>query len=453
MFKNILSNKIGINKTIYYTLLTRIIQGFAGFVNLILITKSLNTIEQGYYYTFSSILAIQVFFELGLSTILIQYFAHESVNLNFTNPFNIVGPEYSKSRLSSLFRFSLKWYGIISFIFIFIVIISGIIFFKKFGTTGYDINWKKPWILLSISTAISLFVSPILAFFEGIGKIKEVAKIRLLQTFIQVSSIIIFFLIGLKLYSSPLASLLALLIIFIWILKPDKFMILKNIWKNYTFHNISYLKEIFPFQWKIAISWISGYFIFQLFNPVIFATEGAKSAGQMGMTIVVLNTALMISLTWINTKVSTFSSLVATKNYNKLDEIFNKSILQSSIVNAIILIFLISGILFLRHYQIIILGKNIEERFLPNFSLLMMSFSIFFNHISSSLATYLRSHKKEPLVLQSIIVAILCTLSTFGLGNRFGVQGITTGFSIISLFALFWIIYIFLKKKREWHNE
>ena len=306
MFKYFFSNKIGINKAIYYTLVTRIIQGVAGFVNLILITKSLNTIEQGYYYTFSSILAIQVFFELGLSTILIQYFAHESVNLNFTNPLNIVGPEYSKSRLSSLFRFSLKWYGIISFIFIFIVIISGLIFFKKFGTTGYDISWKKPWILLSISTSISLFVSPILAFFEGIGKIKEVAKIRLLQTFIQVSSLIIFFLIGLKLYSSPLASLLALLILFIWIFKPDKFLILKTIWSNYTFHNISYLKEIFPFQWKIALSWISGYFIFQLFNPVIFATEGAKSAGQMGMSIVVLNTALMISLSWINTKVSTF---------------------------------------------------------------------------------------------------------------------------------------------------
>lgn len=453
MLKHFLSNKIGINKAIYYTLVTRIIQGVGGFVNLILITKSLNTIEQGYYYTFSSILAIQVFFELGLSTILIQYFAHESVNLNFTNPLNIVGSEYSISRLSSLFRFSLKWYGIISFIFIFIVIISGLLFFKKFGTTGYDISWKKPWILLSISTAISLFVSPILAFFEGIGKIKEVAKIRLLQTLIQVSSLIIFFLIGLKLYSSPLASLLALLILFIWILKPDKFLILKNIWKNYTFHNISYLKEIFPFQWKIALSWISGYFIFQLFNPIIFATEGAKSAGQMGMTIVVLNTALMISLTWINTKVSTFSSLVASKNYNKLDELFNKAILQSSIVNAIILFFLVSGILFLRHYQIIVLGKNIEERFLPNFSLIMMTFSMFFNHISSSLATYLRSHKKEPLLLQSIIVAILCTLSTFGLGNTFGVQGITTGFSIISLFALFWIMYIFLKKKKEWHNE
>ena len=352
-----------------------------------------------------------------------------------------------------MFRFSLKWYGIISFIFIFIIIISGYFFFKKFGTTGYNISWERPWILLSISTAISLFISPVLAFFEGIGKIEEVAKIRLIQSFIQVGSLIIFFLIGFKLYSSPLASLLALLVLFIWMLTPSKFVILKNVWKNSTIYNINYFKEIFPFQWKIALSWISGYFIFQLFNPVIFATEGAKSAGQMGMSIVVLNTALMISLTWINTKVSTFSSLVASKNFSKLDELFNKAIIQSSIVNALILILIVSGIIFLRHFHIIILEKNIEERFLPTFSLLMMTSSIFFNHISSSLATYLRSHKKEPLVLQSISVAILCTLSTFGLGNRFGVQGITTGFSIISLFALFWIIYIFLKKKKEWHNE
>ena len=32
-----------------------------------------------------------------------------------------------------------------------------------------------------------------------------------------------------------------------------------------------------------------GYFIFQLFNPVLFATEGAVVAGQMGMTLAALN--------------------------------------------------------------------------------------------------------------------------------------------------------------------
>ena len=43
---------------------------------------------------------------------------------------------------------------------------------------------------------------------------------------------------------------------------------------------ISYMKEIFPNQWKIALSWVSGYFIFHFFNPVLFA-EGPVVAGQM----------------------------------------------------------------------------------------------------------------------------------------------------------------------------
>ena len=56
------------------------------------------------------------------------------------------------------------------------------------------------------------------------------------------------------------------------------------------------MQEIFPFQWKIALSWISGYLIFQLFNPVLFATEGSKIAGQMGMTMVAISGISSISI-------------------------------------------------------------------------------------------------------------------------------------------------------------
>lgn len=50
-------------------------------------------------------------------------------------------------------------------------------------------------------------VSPLLAFFEGLGRVKEVAKIRLVQQVVQLSLVLIFSL-GLKLYSSPIATIL-----------------------------------------------------------------------------------------------------------------------------------------------------------------------------------------------------------------------------------------------------
>lgn len=101
---------------------------------------------------------------------------------------------------------------------------------------------------------------------------------------------------------------------------------------------VNYRLEIFPFQWKIALSWISGYFIFQLFNPVLFATEGAIVAGQMGMTLTVLNSIMALSFSWMTTKVPVYSELIAKKDYNQLDSLFNKALIQSAILNAFALV-------------------------------------------------------------------------------------------------------------------
>ena len=88
---------------------------------------------------------------------------------------------------------------------------------------------------------------------------------------------------------------------------------------------VNYKIEIFPMQWKIAISWVGGYFIFQLFNPVLFATEGPIVAGQMGMTLSILNAVLALSYAWVSTKVPVFSGFIARREFFKLDKLFNST--------------------------------------------------------------------------------------------------------------------------------
>ena len=41
---------------------------------------------------------------------------------------------------------------------------------------------------------------------------------------------------------------------------------------------VSWKHEIWPFQWRIAVSWMSGYFIFDLINPVAFYFCGPVDA-------------------------------------------------------------------------------------------------------------------------------------------------------------------------------
>ena len=439
--------KIGIDKAIFYTVLARLIQAGGGVISIVFIAKYLTIVEQGYYFTFGSILAIQIFFELGLSTIITQFTAHEVAQLKWGNNTELIGPEESKSRLSSLLRFCVKWFSVIALLLLFILLITGYVFFNKYGTNGKNVKWEAPWLILSISTSCALMVSPLLAFFEGLGKVKEVAKIRLFQQVCQLFGLFLFLILGFRLYSSPLTSLLTLTIAPLFIIFSYKRKLLLFIWNQLGYWKVNYRLEIFPYQWRIALSWISGYFIFQLFNPVLFAIDGPIVAGQMGMTLAALNGILAISLSWINTKVPLFSTFIAKNEFDALDLLFNKTVVQASSICGLCLIAFIICISCLKYFNL-----PIGDRFLPMFPLVLLCIATLVNQFVSALATYLRCHKQEPFFIQSVVLGILSALSTLVLGRNFGVNGIVIGYtSLVTSVSLIWAIFIFKKKRKLWH--
>ena len=221
---------------------------------------------------------------------------------------------------------------------------------------------------------------------------------------------------------------------------------LKSIWQENVHEIISYRKEIFPLQWRIAVSWVSGYFIFQLFNPVLFATEGATVAGQMGLTLQAL------TLSWINTKVPRISGLIALKEYVQLDTLFNKTFKQVMAIGLCFVSFFVIVLISFQKMHIVLLGIDFSTRFLPAIPLLLMAWATISMMPVNCWATYLRCHKKEPLMVNSIVMGILCCSSTLFLGNLYGLMGIVSGFAVLRLMSLIWIGNIYKIKKYEWHK-
>ncbi len=440
--------KFGFDRAIAYTVLSRLIQAFGGILTIVLIARFLSITEQGYYFTFSSILAIQVFFELGLTTIITQFTSYEAAHLTRDEGSEFNGPRESLSRLSSILHFCVKWFVSLGLLLVIILIIVGFIFFNKYGKNALQVEWQLPWIVVSIATSLSLIMAPILAFQEGMGKIREVAKVRLIQQSIQILVLLILLISGFKLLASPIAAMAAFFVIPCWLLATKEHELLLSIWKKLDKWKINYSTEIFPFQWKIAISWLSGYFIFQLFNPVLFATEGAVIAGQMGMTLAALSGVMSISMSWINTKIPLFSSLIAKENFHELDYVFNKSIVQACLVSGLglsILILIVSG---LQYYHL-----QAGQRFLPLQYVVLLSFATFVNQYINGLATYLRCHKSEPFLFLSIVVGLLIGTSTIVLGNLYGVKGIVIGYATVIVFvSLTWAKSIYNVKKKQWHG-
>jgi O-antigen/teichoic acid export membrane protein len=444
--------KFGVDKAIIYTSSYRIIQALGGIASLFFVARYLTGIEQGFYYTFGSIVAIQIFFELGLNGIITQYVAHETSYLKWENDIQLSGDIKYLSRLSSLLKFSIKWYLSFALILLLTLIIVGFIFFNKYDTTNGIVNWKGPWVLLSFGTSANLLIAPFIAFLEGLGKVKEMAKIRLIQYSIGIAITWLGLIFGAKLLVPGIGSLIGILILLILLLSGNYVKIIKNLWNIIIVEKVHYREEILPYQWKIALSWISGYFIFQLFNPVLFATEGAVVAGQMGMSLAALNGIFSLSMAWITTKVPLFSGLIAQKEYTRLDSIFNKTLKQSVLINFFAIAFLFSFIFLIRFFEIEIGGKPLGNRFLNYIPLSLMMIPVLLNQFSSSWATYLRCHKKEPFLVNSVVAGILCLLSTIILGKYYGVLGVTSGYCFIVIITFPWSYSIFKNKKMEWHR-
>lgn len=445
-----LARRAGMDKSIAYSSGARVVQGITGVVSVLFITSFLTKIEQGFYFTFGSILALQIFFELGLTGIMTQYVAHEASHLVCRNE-EYEGEARYKSRLASLLRFCIKWYAAISVVVLIFLLLVGWMFFSRYGADHAEVRWQIPWVLICLGTSLKLFQAPLNSILMGLGFVKEMSKASFYQQLILPIFTWIGLACGFKLYVMGVGYLLTVVYWQVFVQKSGLFKILTNLMKVELTERVGYFKEIFPYQWRIALSWVSGYFIFQLFNPVLFATEGAVVAGQMGMTLQAISAISSFSMSWQNTKIPLYSKLIALKNFTQLDSLFNKTTKQMSRVCLMMLTAFILFLFLLRTTEIRINNTLFADRFLDYIPLLFMLIPTYINQFTSSWATYLRCHKQEPYLANSLCAGVLCMTTTVVGAKMFGVLGVTIGYFIVQLSMLPWSYTIFKNKKKEWH--
>ena len=442
------SHFLGIDRAVAYTLFSRGWQLIAGFGTVLLIALSLTPIQQGFYYTFGSILSLQVFFELGLGYVVTQFASHERAYLNWTSQGVLEGDPTAKARLSSLIRLTLKWYAIASGLMAFFLIPAGLLFFGRSPDSASAGFWQIPWIWLVLSTAGMLLITPVFAVLEGCGLIAEVARFRLGQDLIAFPVLWIGLFAGVGLLAIPFLQTVRIVASAGWLYVRHREFLSNQIKFRLPGVAISWWREVWPMQWKIALSWMSGYFIFQFFNPVLFAYFGAVVAGQMGMSLSITSALNIVAMTWVNTKIPIFGQLIARKEYQSLDRLFFRSLLQ-----ALIAVISGGGVLWCTVAVLYAWQIPLSQRILGPLPMALLTSVAVINVIIFGMAAYLRAHKEEPFLWNSVIGAVLVTISTYFLGRAFGVIGMASGYCALSAFyGLGYSTWIFVTKRREWHS-
>src|ERR1700693_1347299 len=136
---------LGIDRAIGFTVLARFWSSAAGLVTVALIARFLSPAEQGYYYTFGSLVALQIVFELGFSYVILQLASHERAELSISIDYEISGAPTAHARLASVIQKSVRWYSVAAMLMAAILLPVGYYFFYLHEHAGQTVSWKLPW--------------------------------------------------------------------------------------------------------------------------------------------------------------------------------------------------------------------------------------------------------------------------------------------------------------------
>lgn len=80
---SLLKTFFDMNEAVRISLVNRMFAMIAGPVTIFLILIKLNPVEQGYYYSVTSLLSLQIFFELGIGMATLVTVSHMMKSLQF----------------------------------------------------------------------------------------------------------------------------------------------------------------------------------------------------------------------------------------------------------------------------------------------------------------------------------------------------------------------------------
>ena len=436
---------LGLDRAVGFTVLARLWSSTAGLVTVALIARFLSPAEQGYYYTFGSLVALQIVFELGFSFVILQLASHERAELSISNDYEISGAPIAHARLASVIQKSVRWYSVAAILMATTLLPAGFYFFSTHQHGGQTVSWQLPWCSAALMAAVNFQMDPFLSFLEGCGYVPEVARLRLVQS--AMGSLLAWAaLISHHGLFAPSMMLLGMgSASAVWLIRKRK-LLLGLLRHDSGSHRILWRQEVWPFQWRIAVSWLSGYFLFWIFNPVLFAYRGPVDAGKMGMSLSLANAIQAIAISWVSTKSAPFGTLIARKEYRRLDQTFFQALRQSSGVSLAGALLAWIGCIYLnwRHLRF-------AQRLLDPFSLGILLLYMTATVIIFAEASYLRAHKKEVLFVNSVVGAVAVATCTFIFGRRYGATGIVVSTCLLNWGGLVWATYKFRKYRRLWH--
>ena len=448
--------RAGIDEAVEFAVLARLWQLLTGPLTQLILVVSFSKATQDYYYAFTSMLGMQVFVELGLHVVLISVSSHEWSRLSLQEG-KIVGDARARSRLISLGRMMLRWYGKAALVFAAAITIAGFLFFGRTAFAGNDtslvrenVAWLTPWIALVIVNGLQLPLLPLTAILEGCDQLSVINRVRFWQAVAGTVVVWLALTCGFGLWSLVASAAMRL--------AGELYLVAVRYRRFFTAFRsppeqdqVDWKHEILPLQWRIAVQGILLWLANSMPLLLIFKGRPEGETAQLGMTWTILTALQGASLAWIETRRPVFGSMIAAGKFTELDQLFFRTTrLSMLIMTAAVICFSLT--VWWMETRSEWLFELLASRMLPVGPTVMFAVAMVLLQFALCTNLYVRAHKRDPYLVASIISSLTVAAFQVWLGKQHGNSGVAAGYLLgialvqVPLWTLIWV-----RTRKEWH--
>jgi len=392
-----MQGKLSLTSGASIVVLNRLAVMGAGFGISIIAPAFLSAVEQGYFFTFLSLAALQGLFELGISALIIQHFAHIKGGIA---PGTAAADDSFSARVTAVRKFSEAYFRKASYWFIGLVGTGGAAFFiYSQGTANLDL-WLLPWSVLVLATSLTMLNITRFSMLEGFGMVREAYLIRTHATLILFGVFVAVLLTIGGLYAYPVALLLSQLYARQATARQLGSLVAIN--KDAVSEGALNFAEVKKTQRRFAVSAIAGYFTANSITPYSFHVFGPEIAGQVGLTTSMFFAAASLAMAFSTATAPLYGQWIAQNRYREVLTAWRRNV-QYSILSALAMVggLLIAVMLVTKFWPVYAL------KFLGVEAFIALALLVLANTTLTTVSTVLRSFKVEDLMWPSLLAAVI----------------------------------------------
>lgn len=402
----------------------------AGATTVLIVPLTLTLKEQGLFFTFLSLAAIQSIFEAGITTAFFNYVAHERAKLTSDPPPANTDRLRAEARLHGLVGMARCWFLVLAILFAILVGTLGYYFVDvAVRREGLSLHWQTPFLLLVGAISLSLYNLSRIPILEGHGLIADVANFRLRSSMLSAAVLWATMVAGGGLWALAISYVIQSATMTAQISRAYRLLDLPAAPSPHSEIGdaINWRKDILPLQLRLAGSYFCGYFIAQAVVPYILYMSGSEVAGQVGLMLSVFNALASILASYMYATGPKYATLIARRDNQPLAGLFFK-------VTAVTLVAALAvyTLVLLCVYSIQYFDLAISHRIASLQVVLWLAVIGLVNAYVGSAATLLRAQKKEPMLPVSIVVAFGYVLAMVALPDM-GIEYLFMAFAAVQM--------------------